>query len=630
MTYSPATIAWARQQADAPHWTRDYRKALRQVERVQLENVGGDLGADAPDSRIREAAQRRADSMLERISVLSRPMTPEAMHAWLAELVTGYGGIIPELDNANPAASLRAIVARVQCRLWWRRQLRRAVVRMRETQAMHAGEVSRRTRQVYVTHDTVRRKTQRNEANAAMLEATELEAADGEIITLAQAVAASVANKAIRRGELMTRIRGCEEWAKAAGMVGLFTTNTAPSRFHPQHFSGGKNERHDGSTPKDAQAWLCRTWARTRAAIKRAGVQVFGFRVAEPHHDGCPHWHMLLWANPEHLDKLRAAIRAHWLAEDGEEPGAQKYRVKFEAIRADKGGAVAYVAKYISKNIDDIGALEAEGHRDAHAGEQGDLFGATARRVEAWASAWGIRQFQAIGQPPVTVWRELRRVTEQAVQGASETVKRAHAAVNRTNERRADWRAYMDAQGGAMQGREYRVRMVHDDTERAGRYGDAQAPRVLGVMDVLRPGACVLSDRREWRPRGGWTQADRAAVGHVALWRECTNLETGLLVNGPQAAVREGVATSGAAPRAVHPWTRVNNCTRRGGPAYLMRAGIVGARYESSEPGGSINLKDPPDVPTYPPGNQRRPDEAAPGFRVTVHPGQLRASFRAI
>jgi hypothetical protein len=557
----------------------------RQVAAVQATHAG-DLGADAPDSRIREAAQRRADQLIEAIA--ARPAsTPEALQAWLAVEVERRGGKLPPFDLAG-------IIARVTCRLWWRRQLRRLVVRQRETEAMQAGEVARIRRQVYVTDDTVRRKAQRSEANAAMLADTWIEAADGECITLAQAAAASVANKAIRRGELMTRIRGCEEWATAAGMVGLFTTNTAPSRFHAQHWKGGRNHRHSGdesqpgagnygpmrpNTPRDAQRWLCATWARTRAALKREGVEVFGFRVAEPHHDGCPHWHMLLWARPEHIMALQATVRRYWLAENGDEPGASEHRVKFEPIRAEAGGAVAYVAKYIAKNIDDVGALEAEGHKDQRAGEQGDLFGATARRVEAWASAWSIRQFQAIGQPPVTVWRELRRVTEQAAAGGTANVKAAHAAVNRAGERRADWRAYMDAQGGAMKGRDYAVRLVNDDTQREGRYGPSDALRPLGVIDAARPEEWILSDRREWKPRGGWTKADKAE--HVALWRACANV----------------TRSEQASAKRAQPWTRVNNCTRRGGPAFLLSAGLVGIERENRGPGGPQHRKHPPPCP---------------------------------
>lgn len=525
----------------------------RATARAEVQDIGA-AGAARPvrghesDAELRMMARRRADLMLDRITDTAEVIAL----AWInAQTGPMDARPLPEFSLKRPyAEQLSAAIKRVTCHLWWRRQLRRAAVRTRETAAMRAGEVCARRKQPYVTNDTVRRYELADARNRAMLESTELESADGEVINLLQAVEASTANKAIRRGELMTRIRGAEEWAEARGMVGLFTTNTAPSRFHSQLMKAGANPKHDGSTPKDAQQWLCQTWARARAALRRRAVRVFGYRVAEPHHDGCPHWHMLLWCEPGQVAELREVMRSYWLADDGDEPGAQQHR--FKAKDLDAGGAVSYVAKYISKGIDDAGKIGAEGHTDERGGEQVDMFEGNANRVQRWAAAWGIRQFQAIGQPPVTVWRELRRVTDQAAQGAAPCVQAAHAAVSKTSGRRACWRAYMDAQGGAMQGRKCNVRVIDDGEPRAGRYGTEYRPRPVGVFAVAAPDEWILSARKEWKSKGSWAEAERVQM--------------------------RGWAWAEARPQAAQPWTRVINCTqgRRDG-ADLMSLGLVGA-----------------------------------------------------
>jgi hypothetical protein len=467
--------------------------------------------------------------------------------------------------------------------------------------AQREGRVCVRTKQPYVTNDTLHRYVQSVERNKAMLMATRIESEDGDDLTLWQAASASVANLAIRRGELMTRIRGAEEWAKAAGMVGLFSTNTAPSRFHAMRYKGGANHRYTGdeskpgagdfgpvqpNTPRDAQSWLCKTWARARAALQRKGLQFFGFRVAEPHHDGCPHWHMLLWVAPDQVEQLRDTMRAHWLADHPDEPGAKDHRLTFETIDPAKGGAIAYVAKYIAKNIDDWGAVADEGHRDEWADQIEIVEGGNkAKRVMAWARTWGIRQFQAIGQPPVTVWRELRRVSAQVAQSATPTAREAHAAVNKTEGRRADWRRYMQAQGGAMQGRAYALKLAQDTEQREGRYGHVIAPRIAGVYDVARPGEWLLSSRKRWKPRGAWVAGEAA---HVRGW-------------GFEAR-----------PQAAQPWTRENNCTARfitEDEIYdmglhqadeLMHLGLVGALKIGSrgaQRGTSCKTRPPPSWP---------------------------------
>ncbi len=487
------------QAARDAHWQQRDRAAT-ELRAIAEDNRARPVHGHMRDAELCELAQRRAHLMVDLIAAQG-VQTPEALAEWLAAVVWHLGWY--EFDCA---VALPGMLARAQCPVWWRRRLRRMAVRLREWEGIERGEVCAR-RQPYVTDDTAERHRQQAARNAAILAATELEAADGEVITLQQAVEASPTHKPIRRGELMTRIRGCEEAAEAMGMVGLFTTNTCPSRFHPQRFGGGANPSWDGSQPRDGQAWLRKTWARCRAALHRLGVGVFGFRVAEPHHDGCPHWHMLLWCQPAHVEALRDTMRRYWLADSGDEPGADKHR--FKAVDMKKGGATGYIAKYIAKNIDDIGSVGGEGHTDEWANPQGDAFGGKAQRVEAWASAHGIRQFQAIGQPPVTVWRELRRVDEQRRKAGSDALQAAFAAVHRTAAGRADWFAYMRAQGGVMVGREYRIRMLMREETRAGQYGPTTEQRPIGVYDARRPGEWVLSSRREWKPRGTWHDSER-------------------------------------------------------------------------------------------------------------------------
>jgi hypothetical protein len=239
----------------------------------------------------------------------------------------------------------------------------------------------------------------------------------------------------------------------------------------------------------------------------------------------------------------------------------------------EPGGAAGYIAKYIAKNIDDAGAVGTEGHtdeglQDGASGRhvdggvrnppdlQPDLFGGTAARVEAWASAWGIRQFQAIGQPPVTCWRELRRI--DAPGGATPRLARALEAVNREGDKRADWASYVLEQGGMCIGKNYLLRVALLSKLKHGRYETAERMCPIGVRDSTGPGDVQLSNRREWKPRGTWTQADKPR----GVW----------------------------APRVATPWTRVNNCTHRG--AVDLMADIK-ARSASTifEPGEGQNLE---------------------------------------
>lgn len=118
-------------------------------------------------------------------------------------------------------------------------------------------------------------------------------------------------------------------------------------------------------------------------------------------YDGTPHWHLLLFMPPEQLPAATAIFDQYALEEDGDERGAAENRFRTEIIDPEKGRATGYVAKYVSKCIDGYQVDE---------GSYGNDAVESAARIRAWASIWGIRQFQFIGSPSVTVYRELRRL----------------------------------------------------------------------------------------------------------------------------------------------------------------------------------------------------------------------------
>ncbi|ROW48864.1 replication protein, partial [Cronobacter malonaticus] len=120
----------------------------------------------------------------------------------------------------------------------------------------------------------------------------------------------------------------------------------APSKFHATTKAGYRNSRWNGASPADTQRYLTGLWARIRAKLHRDDIRIFGIRVAEPHHDATPHWHMLMFMLPEDVDRVRAVNTRYAREEDHHElkrEKARKARFHAEAIDPDKGSATGYV-----------------------------------------------------------------------------------------------------------------------------------------------------------------------------------------------------------------------------------------------------------------------------------------------
>ncbi len=336
---------------------------------------------------------------------------------------------------------------------WWQNKLKRQWAFQREHLAIAAGQVQKAA-SPYASRTCVGEWKEQKRKNREWLKNQCIENVEtGEQFELALQVDKSNANPAIRRCELMIRMRGFEDIANECGYVGAFITLTAPSKYHSVHASGGFIKNWNAGTPRDTQKYLCGVWAKIRAKLNRECLRIFGFRVAEPHHDATPHWHILVFMHPGHKERIHEIMRTYALDEDTHEPGAQENRFKFVDIDPSKGSATGYIAKYISKNID---GYQLGNEVDD---ETGQNLKEMAKNVTAWSSRWGIRQFQQIGGAPVTVWRELRRLGSQKVENPIIDPVLAAADVG-------DWAAYTQLQGGATaERRDILVRISYEEEQ---------------------------------------------------------------------------------------------------------------------------------------------------------------------
>lgn len=414
----------------------------------------------------------------------------------------------------------QGFMARLSCVKWWRRTLDRLQGRIDESSLIKLGRVAKH-REKYSSNLTVHRVSKKAAKTAEFLKTQVMVSSDREQVAMDDILQSSLANPTNRRAELMIRMAGFEIYAQQHGYVGEFYTLTCPSKYH--RFSGAKlNDHYDNElTPKDAQKYLVAQWAKIRAAYGRQNIKPFGFRVAEPHHDGCPHWHMLLFVKADKRDALRKIMSHYALEHDGLEQGAQQHRFKFVEIEASAGTATGYIAKYISKNL---GFSIDDPEHDTN--ERSRSYG---QRVKAWASVWGIRQFQQIGGAPVTVWRQLRKFSEAL---DDELLEAARQAADESR-----WADYIDLMGGVETKRQdlpitlVKKQLVDLET------GELKQNRYFEVVDVIF----------------GVAHAAAEAITRTKHWAMLNaKLASTLLAQGPEHR---------AAVPGLRPWSPVNNCT---------------------------------------------------------------------
>ena len=302
---------------------------------------------------------------------------------------------------------------------WWARRMFTKLKRDRELFAIQSGKVHKLI-SPYCSQFAFDQVRMQDEINQRLMKEIKLVCGDEEI-TLFEAWESSVSNPFNRFTELVTRIKGFESYADEQGHQAQFITITAPSKFHAYLETGHKNPKYEGASPRDTHQHLIDIWTKVRAQFAKQGIEVYGLRIVEPHHDSTPHYHAVIFGDKEHLQQAIKVMRDYFTMEDRAELKDTTVRFKAEAIDKEKGSAVGYVIKYLAKNL-------VAKPINLKAGEDYDTnkpITETAGKVVAWARTWGIRQFTFFGGASITPWRELRRMDKKFSDDLLEQLRQA-------------------------------------------------------------------------------------------------------------------------------------------------------------------------------------------------------------
>ncbi|MHA1142544.1 replication endonuclease [Enterobacter mori] len=427
--------------------------------------------------------------------------------------------------KAVPYDLIPGSLARMLCADWWYRKLWQMRCEWREEQLRAVCLVNKKA-SPYVSYEAVLHKREQRRKSLEFFQSHELVNADGDTLDMEDVVNASSSNPAHRRNEMMACVKGLELIAEMRGDCAVFYTITCPSRFHATLNNGRPNPKWTSETVRQSSDYLVNTFAAFRKAMHKAGLRWYGVRVAEPHHDGTVHWHLLCFIRKKERRTITALLRKFAIREDREELGNNTGpRFKSELINPRKGTPTSYIAKYISKNIDGRGLAKEISK------ETGKSLRDNAEHVSAWASLHRVQQFRFFGIPGRQAYRELRLLAGQAARAKGD--KKAGAPV--LENARLDavlaaadagcFATYIMKQGGVLVPRKHHlIRTAYELNDEPGNYGD-HGIRIYGIWSPIVEGRICT---------------------HATKWKMVRKV----------VDVQEATADQGASA----PWTRGNNC----------------------------------------------------------------------
>lgn len=479
----------------------------------------------------------------------------------------GYEALRSKHNRRNPInyELIPGALARMRCADWWQRKLWQLRNEWRE-ELLRAACLVHRHASPYVSHDILLQKREQRRKAMDFFRNHDLINEDGDTLSMEDVVLASASNPAHRRNEMMACVKGLELIAEMRGDCAMFYTITCPSKYHATLMNGKPNPTWDHSTVRKSSDYLVDTFAAFRKAMHKKELRWYGVRVAEPHHDGTVHWHLLCFMRKKHRRAITELLRRFAIREDRAELGNNTgARFKSKLIDPRKGTPASYIAKYVSKNID------GRGLGDTVSKETGKSLRDSAEHVTAWASLHRVQQFRFFGIPGRQAYRELRLFASQATRAMKTSKPGAPVLMDPKLDAvlaAADvgcFATYIMKQGGVLVPRKnYLIHTAYEPTVEPGTYGD-HGIRIYGI----------------WSPITG---KENKICTHVHTWK----------------MVKKAPANPGAESAAqgdpVAPWTRGNNCPQssKGSEKVAVNDAEMSEQLVQDEELGSLDVSSLP------------------------------------
>lgn len=475
----------------------------------------------------------------------------------------GYEVLRSKHNRRNPInyELIPGALARMRCADWWQRKLWQLRNEWRE-ELLRAACLVHRHASPYVSHDILLQKREQRRKAMDFFRSHDLINEDGDTLSMEDVVLASSSNPAHRRNEMMACVKGLELIAEMRDDCAMFYTITCPSKYHATLMNGKPNPAWNHSTVRESSDYLVDMFAAFRKAMHKKELRWYGVRVAEPHHDGTVHWHLLCFMRKKHRRAITELLRRFAIREDRAELGNNtSARFKSKLIDPRKGTPASYIAKYVSKNID------GRGLGDTVSKETGKSLRDSAEHVTAWASLHRVQQFRFFGIPGRQAYRELRLFASQASRAMKASKPGAPVLMDPKLDAvlaAADvgcFATYIMKQGGVLVPRKnYLIHTAYEPTVEPGTYGD-HGIRIYGI----------------WSPITG---KENKICTHVHTWK----------------MVKKAPANPGAESAdqgdPVAPWTRGNNCPQpsKGGGKGAVNGTGISEHPVHDEESGSLDV----------------------------------------